>query len=103
MITDLTISRYDENNHIIFCKIFDEKTFREYLEVSYTKNGKCLDPIYFKWKNIPKNIYILYRQSRKKSKILYNKNTDEYELYGSHFTKKNSYFLKIQNRRISSI
>lgn len=63
-IIDLSISKYNDDDYIIFGKIQDDK-FNHYLEISYTENKKCSKPLYFRWKDIPFVIYALYRQSQK--------------------------------------
>lgn len=86
IVSDITMAVYCSTDVITFTRIVSEN--QQYLGLTYTVMEEETAPYYFKWSDIPNEIYSLYLHSKMFSDIVYNDYIDEYVLTGTHLLRK---------------
>jgi hypothetical protein len=84
-IVDMAIGIYSTTDVIIFHKILSGKQL--YLEVIYTINDIETFPYYFKWKEIPKEIYSIYLHAKVHTDIKFDNSSGVTTVSGIHLLR----------------
>lgn len=88
-LVDMAIGTYSSTDVIIFHKILSGRQL--YLEVIFTVDDVESVPYYFKWNEIPKEIYAIYIHTKVHSDIKFDSETNMYSIIGTHLLRKKEY------------
>lgn len=89
IVSDITMAIYCSTDSITFTRILTD--CQAYMAVFYTVEYEESKTYYFRWSDIPREIYTLYLHSKMFSKIVYNDYSNEYVLFGTHFLRKHEH------------